>query len=128
MKKGQIHHVEYYVNDLERSNAFWGWLFELMGWSAPSHFSNSHTNDQGTEWTHPDGTYIVFVKVKPDHQGYKNNRQAAGLNHISFNYESNVPQSVLAQQLVDRGAQIVYNEENYLCFEDVNGFAIELYF
>jgi catechol 2,3-dioxygenase-like lactoylglutathione lyase family enzyme len=122
MRPGQIHHVEYYVDDLERSNEFWAWLFELLGWSHRSTWS------EGTDWVHPDGTYVVFARTESAHRGQGNDRQAAGLNHLAFHYESKkVSRDDLARQLGERGARILYDEEGYLCFEDPNRFAVELY-
>lgn len=127
MKNGQIHHVEYYVNDLDRSNQFWGWLFEVLGWKFLNHFSNTNTGERGSDWEHESGTYIVFVQVKDSFLSVQNNRQGSGLNHLAFHLEPEISKDELVNQLETRGAKIIYNEDNYLCFEDVNGFAVEFY-
>lgn len=33
MEFGQVHHVEYYVNDLEKSNQFWNWFLQKLGYT-----------------------------------------------------------------------------------------------
>jgi len=122
MPSGQIHHVEYYVDDLERTQSFWGWLFGLLGWQLRTTWSN------GIDWVYPaTGSYLVFARTTEENRNIKNNRRAAGLNHLAFSYSAPIPQSELVLQLIDHGARIVFDEGNYICFEDPNQFAVELY-
>ncbi len=120
MENGQLHHIEYYVDDLERSQTFWSWLFPILGYSLS-------TWADGVNWTHPNGTYFCFVRTQPLARGVKNDRQGAGLNHLAFYHASATPQAELARELAAHGARMLWDEPNYLCFEDPNGFAIELY-
>jgi catechol 2,3-dioxygenase-like lactoylglutathione lyase family enzyme len=32
-KAGLVHHIELYVSDLRRSQEFWGWLLEELGYA-----------------------------------------------------------------------------------------------
>lgn len=50
MQFGQIHHVEYYVNDLTRSNTFWDWFLPLLNYSVMSKWNG------GVSWKHDNGT------------------------------------------------------------------------
>ena len=57
---GQVHHIELYVSDLERSRLFWAWLLERLGYTLyqtwPLGFSYSF-----------DKTYIVFVQTETNY-------------------------------------------------------------
>lgn len=117
MQSGQLHHVD----DLERTVEFWGWLFPLLGWSERSSWP------AGADWVHPAGTYIVFARTDSGVRGQKNDRQATGLNHLAFSAPRELRAAALAENLKDREAR----EDapgDYLCFEDPNGFAVEIYF
>lgn len=119
---GKLHHVEYYVNDLERTREFWTWLFGILGWKP------RETWKHGFDWFDPDTrAYLVFVQVKEEHLRFQNNRQAQGLNHIAITINPKHSQATLAQELQQRGATIIYDEPNYLCFEDPSQIVVELY-
>lgn len=118
---GQVHHIEYYVDDLKRSNAFWNWFMPVMGYSKSSEW------DGGISWSHSNGTYLVFVQVKNKFLNSKNTRQGNGLNHIAFMGRSMAELDQLQTQLENREIKILKRKEEYLCFEDPNLFAIEVY-
>lgn len=121
MEFGQVHHIEYYVNDLRRSNEFWSWFMPIMG------YSKSNEWDQGVSWSHKNGTYLVFVQVEDQYLAAKNTRHGNGLNHIAFMGGSMSDLDHLEGDLLKRGVKIVKRDGEYLCFEDPNYFAIEVY-
>lgn len=68
MEYGQVHHIEYYVNDIDISREFWEWFLEKMGYTLYQEFND------GFSFQHRTGTYIVFVKVSDAFLGSNNNR------------------------------------------------------
>ena len=78
MEFGQVHHIEYYVNDINRSSTFWAWFMEAMG------YTKSNEWDGGISWSHRTGTYLVFVQAEKKYLNVENTRQGNGLNHIAF--------------------------------------------
>lgn len=122
MQPGQIHHVEYYVDDLARTEAFWGWCFARLGWKFRSRWAD------GIDWAHPSGSYVVFARAAAEYRGQRNDRQAAGLNHLAFQAGPAGDQADWVRELPDHGAQLLHDDPGYLCFEDPNGFAVEIYF
>lgn len=121
MAFGQLHHLEYYVNDLHRSNEFWAWFMPMMGYSKYQEFSG------GISWAHENGTYIVFVQVNDKYLNVNNSRQGNGLNHIALMGKSNSHLDELQAELVRRNIKILKRREDYLWFEDPNDLAVEIY-
>lgn len=121
MEFGQVHHIEYYVNDLNKSNEFWSWFLTELGYHKAAEFSG------GVSWAHRNGTYLVFVQVAREHRSHKNNRQGNGLNHIAFMGKSREQVIDLKNALRERGITITFEDESQICFEDPNDFAVELY-
>lgn len=121
MEFGQVHHIEYYVNDLQRSNAFWGWFLEGFGYTKSAEW------DGGASWSHPNGTYLVFCQVEKEHLDAGNTRQGNGLNHIAFMGGSIRDLDRLQRDLESRRIKILLRKEDFLCFEDPNDFAVEVY-
>jgi hypothetical protein len=118
---GQLHHLEYYVNDLRRSNEFWGWFMPMMGYSKFQEFSD------GISWAHENGTYIVFVQVNDKFLSANNSRQGNGLNHIALMGKSNSHLDELQAELERRNIKILKRRADYLWFEDPNDLAVEIY-
>jgi len=121
MNYGQVHHIEYYVNDLKTSNTFWSWFMPLMGYSKSNEWS------EGVSWAHSNGTYLVFVQVQEAYKHLTNNRQCNGLNHIAFMGNTLAALDMLESALQEKQIKILKRDGDYLCFEDPNGFAIEVY-
>lgn len=122
MQFGQIHHLEYYVNDLKTSNQFWDWFMPFMG------YSEFQKWESGISWRHESGTYLVFVQVEPAFLAVKNNRQGNGLNHIAFQGRDPLHFNLLQSELKNRKINITILKDDYICFEDPNDFAIEVYY
>lgn len=121
MEFGQIHHIEYYVKDLSISSNFWNWFAPQLG------YKEFQKWDEGISYTHKNGTYIVFVQVIDDFLSQANNRQGNGLNHIAFMGGTSAHLIELKKQLEEKQIKILISREDYLCFEDPNEFAIEIY-
>ena len=121
MEFGQLHHVEYYVNDLESTKEFWGWFLGHLGYSVYQSW------DDGISYTHKTQTYLCFVKVEKKHSTHINNRHAQGLNHIAFQGSDQAFLTSMAEKLRARGIKILTLKDGVLCFEDPNGFAVEIF-
>jgi len=121
MEFGQVHHIEYYVNDLVKSNQFWNWFLQKLGYSKYSEW------DSGISWKHKSGTYLVFCQVEEKYLKAENNRQGNGLNHIAFMGGFLDQLDQLESELKDRKIKILKRKDEYLCFEDPNEFAVEVY-
>lgn len=122
MDHGQVHHIEYYVDDLAVTKEFWGWFLCALGWELMQEF------EDGVSFIHQKSkSYIVFVQTTPEFSGLKNNRQGRGLNHLAFYSQESDLFADFRAELPKRGSKILYDEEKYLCFEEANGFAVEIY-
>jgi catechol-2,3-dioxygenase len=121
MEYGQLHHVEYYVNDLAKTKEFWGWFLAKLGYSEYQNWKS------GISYAHKNKTYLVFVEVESQHRDFINNRQAAGLNHIAFKGGSPQDLKILIEELKQKNIKILSQREDAICFEDPNEFAVEVF-
>ena len=83
--------------------------------------------DGGVSWEHSNGTCLVFVQVEEKILGVQNNRQGCGLNHIAYKGGSLSQLDELQLELEARKIKILKRVGTYLCFEDSNHFAVEIY-
>ncbi|MGV3489211.1 MAG: VOC family protein [Tuberibacillus sp.] len=104
-KRGLLHHVEFYVSDLTRSEAFWRWLLERFGYKEYQRW------DQGISWK-LDDTYLVFVQADKDFMDIPFHRRRVGLNHLAFYAESRMDVDHLTEQLRKRGVRILYEDRH----------------
>ncbi|MBX3021339.1 MAG: VOC family protein [Bdellovibrionales bacterium] len=121
MNFGQLHHIEYYVKDLERTKDFWGWFLPFLGY-----VENQKWNG-GISWRHQSGTYIVFVQLSPEASLIKNDRRGSGLNHIAFMGKDADHLEMIRLELRRRQITIHAARADYLWFECPNNFAAEIY-
>jgi len=121
MKFGQLHHVEYYVDDLAASNEFWDWFMKEMDYKVYQKFGG------GISWVHETGTYLVFVQAEAAHLNAKNNRHGSGLNQIAFCGKSLEHLQELEKNLRSKGVQIIKSDKMHICFADPNQFAVEVF-
>lgn len=121
MEFGQVHHIEYYVKDLEKSNQFWNWFLQKLDYTKYSEW------DGGIFWAHKGGTYLVFCQVDQGNLSAQNTRQGSGLNHIAFMGGTLIELDQLQAELKNRDIKIIKRKDDYLCFEDPNEFAVEVY-
>jgi catechol 2,3-dioxygenase-like lactoylglutathione lyase family enzyme len=124
--RGQLHHLEVYVRDLERSVAFWGWLLTWLGYHPYQEW------DEGVSWRLGD-TYLAFVEAPPGAEQL--DRRAPGLNHVAFHAGSRDEVDALTRELEDHGVRVLYPErhpyaggpDHYAVFcEDPDGLKVEV--
>ena len=93
----------------------------LLGYKEMSRWS------EGVSWEHENGTYLVFVQVEKKFLNSKNTRQGNGLNHIAFMGGTVEDLDNLQSELEKKMIRILNRKNDYLCFEDPNEFAVEIY-
>ena len=121
MQFGQVHHIEYYVFDMKKSNEFYDWFMPMLSYEKVADWGD------GVSWEHPNGTYLCFVQVEKENLNIKNNRQGNGLNHLAFMGGDLAFLDDLQKKLEDKKVKVLKRDGDYLCFEDPNEFALEVY-
>ncbi len=101
---GTLHHVEIYVSDLARSDAFWGWLLERWGYVVFQRW------DSGVSWR-KGATYLVFVQTEERHRERGYHRCATGLNHLAFHAADSAEVDALMEELVARDVPLLYEDQ-----------------
>jgi hypothetical protein len=82
---------------------------------------------EGVSWEHPNGTYLCFVQMEKENLNIKNNRQGNGLNHLAFMGGDLTFLDNLQKKLENKKVKVLKRDGDYLCFEDPNEFALEVY-
>lgn len=121
MTSGQIHHIELYVSNLERSVEFWGWILERLGYKQ---FQNW---ELGRSWILGE-TYIGLVQTEKQHLDVAHHRKKTGLNHIAFQVEFAELEKIKLE-LVSRNIPLLYADqalEEMVFVEDPDRIKIEL--
>src|ERR1700683_4612765 len=80
---GMIHHLEFWVPDLDRAVASWGWLLDELGYKP---FGDG---PGGRSWR-AGHTYIV-LEQSPDRTASRHDRRRPGLNHRAFHLAAPPP-------------------------------------
>ncbi len=104
-KQGLLHHVELYVNDLQQSIGFWGWLLGRLGYKVFQEW------DMGISYILGD-TYIVFVQVEERFLDHSYHRCHSGLNHLAFHADSKEFIDEIYSELLARNVTILYPERH----------------
>jgi catechol 2,3-dioxygenase-like lactoylglutathione lyase family enzyme len=103
-KSGMLHHVEIYVDDLDATKCFWGWLLSRLGYEAFQEW------DAGISYKLQD-TYIVFVQTEAKHMEPKYHRCHSGLNHLAFHACKELIDTITLE-LKARGIIILYEDRH----------------
>ena len=126
MTAGQLHHVEIYVSNLEKSASFWGWFLGELGYSLFQSWP------QGRSYILGD-TYIVFVQTQERFSDIIYHRCRTGLNHLAFHARSREHVDQMKLQLEKRCIVLLYPERfptaggaYGLFFEDPDRIKVEL--
>lgn len=126
--RGQLHHVEIYVSDLQKSRQFWDWLLTHLG------YKNVNEWPQGVSWQ-LGGTYLVFVQTEDRFKDVEYHRCRTGLNHLAFHGGSRAEIDELTELLKTRDVKILYEDKhpyaggpNYYAvfFEDPDRIKVEV--
>lgn len=103
--KGLVHHIELYVNDLDKSIYFWDWLLKKLEYKIFQKW------DQGISYIN-DKTYIVFVQVEDRFIEDSYHRCKHGLNHLAFYGENKIFVDEITDELKNRGVKILYENKH----------------
>lgn len=104
IKTGLLHHVEIYVDDLDATKIFWGWLLDLLGYSKYQEW------DAGISYQNGD-CYIVFVQTEERYRIPKYHRCRSGLNHLAFHASKELIDAIYLE-LKARGISILYEDRH----------------
>ncbi len=123
---GALHHLEFYVTDLERSAEFWAWLLARFGYEPFQEW------DEGISFR-TSGVSLVFVVAPP--RAAELDRRSAGLNHVAFGMGSPHEVDALRDELAAAGVRLLYDDryphaggdDHYaVFFEDPDGLKVEV--
>ncbi len=121
-----LHHVELYVSNLRKSEAFWGWFLIRLGYEIYQKW------ELGVSYKY-DNTYLVFVQVDDKYMDIPYHRCRAGLNHLAFHAKSREQVDEITSELIKQEVNILYLDkhpyaENYYAvfFEDPDRIKVEL--
>jgi catechol 2,3-dioxygenase-like lactoylglutathione lyase family enzyme len=103
---GELHHIELYVSNLNRSREFWGWLLCDIFKYEPYQLW-----DKGMSFRR-EGCYIVLVQTEERFQSPKYHRCRTGLNHIAFQVDTREEVDVLTEELRLRRVKILYEDRH----------------
>lgn len=127
VKRGQLHHIELWVPNLERAIESLGWLLEQLGYVV---FQNW---EKGSSWKF-EGTYIVIEQSRSlTSESY--DRLRPGLNHLAFHAGSVKITDDLVQSSLLHGWVLLFAEahpyaggpEHYAAYlVNDDGFEVEL--
>lgn len=125
--RGQLHHVEIYVDDLVKSQEFWSWFLLELG------YEKFQSWDMGVSWK-LGATYLVFVQTEEKYKDIPYHRCGSGLNHLAFHAESRKDVDEMLKKLQDKKVPLLYQDkypfaggENYYAvfFEDSQRMKVE---
>ncbi|APU14490.1 MULTISPECIES: GNAT family N-acetyltransferase [Actinoalloteichus] len=122
-----LHHLEVWVEDLDRARYSLGWLLAELGWVEYQRWS------RGISWRHG-GTYLV-VERSPAVRPGGHDRLRAGMNHLALRVRGAEEMHRITEQATGRGWRLLFPEVHpyaggpmhlaaYL--EDPDGFEVEL--
>lgn len=103
---GQLHHVEIYVSDLEKSTQFWSWLLcEHLAYHEFQKWDGGISYKLGE-------TYIVFVQAQQRFLDTPYHRCHVGMNHLAFHGRSKEHIANFTAELEKRGVAILYKDKH----------------
>jgi catechol 2,3-dioxygenase-like lactoylglutathione lyase family enzyme len=124
---GLIHHLEFWVPDLDRSVVSWGWLLDELGYKPFGDWPG------GRSWR-AGHTYIV-LEQSPDRTASRHDRRRPGLNHLAFHVADQDQVEKLVAVAPSYGWQLMFpdrhpyagGEGHYAAYlENADGFEVEL--
>lgn len=125
--RGELHHVELWVADLDRAVASWGWLLTELGYAVFQDWP------AGRSWR-LGGTYLV-IEQSPDLSAGQHERCRPGLNHLAFQAGHQDQVDRLTEAARQHGWRLMFADrhphaggpEHYAAYlENEDGFEVEL--
>jgi catechol 2,3-dioxygenase-like lactoylglutathione lyase family enzyme len=124
---GTIHHIEFWVPDLDRAIASWGWLLDELGYKPFGDWPGGRSWRAGS-------TYIV-LEQSPDRTASRHDRCRPGLNHLAFHVADQEQVEKLVAVAPTNGWRLMFadrhpyagGEGHYAAYlENADGFEAEL--
>lgn len=125
--RGELHHVEIWVPDLDRSTESLGWLLETLG------YTSLQAWEHGRSWQ-LNATYIV-LEESPALSEHHYDRLRPGLNHLAFHCGSEPACDQIVSDSFRHGWTLLFADlhphaggpDHYAGFlSDADGFEVEL--
>ena len=126
MDPGALHHLELWVDDLDRAERSYGWLLRRLGFSTDGRSASSMS------FAGPG--YYVFFEAGPDRR-LGHDRMRSGLNHIAFVAGSRADVDAIVAEAPARGWTLMFadrhpfagGDDHYAAYlENDEGFEVEL--
>lgn len=124
---GALHHLELWVDDLDRALASWGWLLGALG------YTQGETWSTGCSWAHG-ATYLV-LEAGHDVGAGGHDRLRPGLNHVAFHAGTADRVDALVRQATEHGWTLLFADrhpyaggpDHYAAYlENDDGYEVEL--
>jgi len=124
---GMIHHLEFWVPDLDRAIVSWGWLLDELGYKPFGDWPGGRSWRSGH-------TYIV-IEQSPDRTAGRHDRCRPGLNHLAFHVADQEQVDKLVASAPSNGWRLMFPERyphaggegHYAAYlENADGFEAEL--
>ena len=100
-----LHHIEIYVENLEESKEFWGYLLSKLEYQKFQEWK------QGVSWK-LESCYLVFVQTEDRFLKPEYHRCQTGLNHLAFHARSREQVDEIYKKLKNRGTKILYENKH----------------
>lgn len=126
-RRGDLHHVEIWVDDIAAAAREWGWLLGRLGYRL------------GDEWGHgqawEQGALYVVIESGPDILPGRHERRRAGLNHLAFRAGTPEEVEAVVAAAVEHGWSLMFGDRHpyaggpgrYAAYlESGEGFEVEL--
>lgn len=126
MDPGALHHLELWVDDLDRAERSFGWLLRRLGLNADGR--------SATSMSFAGPGYYVFFEAGPDRR-LGHDRMRSGLNHIAFVAGSRDDVDAIVAEAPARGWTLMFadrhplagGDDHYAAYlENDDGFEVEL--
>ncbi len=102
---GKLHHIEIYVDDLQKTKEFWSWFLSELG------YRKFQIWESGISFKLAE-TYIVFVQTEEKYRDVKYHRCRSGLNHLAFQGKSRKFVDELTEKLKAKEIKILYEDRH----------------
>ena len=126
-RRGGLHHVEIWVEDITAAAREWGWLLDRLGY----HLGDDWGHGQAWEL----GSLYVVVESGPDVEGGRHERKRAGVNHLAFHGGSRAEVDAVVADCESGGWSLMFADrhphaggpQHYAAYlESGEGFEVEL--
>ncbi|OCI31476.1 VOC family protein [Oerskovia enterophila] len=125
--RGELHHVELWVKDLDTAESSWAWLLDELGYTRFQMWAT------GQSWLRG-ATYIV-LEASPAVRGKDHDRMRPGVNHLAFTGGRRSEVDDLVARAAEHGWSLMFADahpyaggpDHYAAYlENEDGFEVEI--